>query len=114
MSKEKEIKFEGGPIALHSGGYGPDDYLLRKIGTKKWFLVIFRWGRHFPGSGRLLFGDELAQAKAAVDSDKAAQLKIFPIKEQCVSQNAFFYKKLSESNTLLAMNATEFYERFGG
>ena len=43
-----EPQFEGGPIALHSGGTGPDDYVFRKVGARKWTKVVCRWGRNFP------------------------------------------------------------------
>jgi len=44
------MKFEGGPIQLNSGGFGPDDYLLKPIKGGRWTKVIFRWGRNFTGS----------------------------------------------------------------
>jgi len=95
----KEIKFKGGPIALNSGGFGPDDYLLKPIKGGRWTLVIFRWGRNWTGD------------KEAANSDRDAMKKVFPLQQICIPDNARRFARMKERGNVPTMNATEFLAR---
>ncbi len=106
-------KFEGGPIFQNSGGTGPDDYLLRKIGTSRWYEVQCRWGRHFTWK----YGEDrtgLQRARDNADSDKAALDRVMrQTRRICVGDNATRYYRLREKGKAPEiLSFAEFAERF--
>lgn len=100
---QKRRLFKGGPPWLNSGGRGPDDYVLKPIEGGQWHVVIFRWGRNWTGS------------KEAVDSDKEAMDKIFPVVQIHTAANATVYGRLKKSGRLekMTISATDFWEKYG-
>jgi hypothetical protein len=118
---DKKPRFEGGPIFLNSGGQGPDDYLLRKIGTRKWFKVIFRFGRNFGAeitdgkvSKRIVRPNTLSStlAQSIAHADRNAMDHIFPILQIDVSTCGAKERMLRESGKLVTMTAEDFLGAF--
>ena len=105
---ERVFRFKGGPVALNSGGMGPDDCLLKSIQGGKWTLVVFRWGRNWRGRE---IGIEAAQHEARVDKEAAE--KIFPVQQICVPDNARRLWKMRNRGNVPTMSATEFWEKYG-
>lgn len=97
----KSYKFKGGPTFLNSGGFGPDDLMIKPIEGGRWVLVIFRWGRHFTGN------------KADAESDRAARKSIGQIQPVHTAANYERWRKARERGTLVTMNATEFWQKYG-
>lgn len=92
----KKFQFEGGPIFLNSGGTGPDDYLVRKIGTKKWVLVIMRFGRNFTGD------------REAAQLDYSLLKDFFPLRHISVPENYERYHRLKAAGKLVMVSLAEF------
>lgn len=95
--------FKGGPVALNSGGYGPDDYLIRSVHPRnsRWTLVIFRWGRNWTG------------CKEAAESDRTAMKEILSRTEQtCVSDNARQFAKMKERGNVPTMDGSAFWAKY--
>lgn len=87
-------KFKGGNLNLHSGGFGPDDYLFKRLPRGKWVKVVIRHG---------------AGMKDEYVSDLAALGKILLSCEyRCISDNAKSYELCRDS--IRVMNVTEFLE----
>jgi hypothetical protein len=116
-----EPKFEGGPIFLNSGGQGPDDYLLRRVGTRKWFKVIFRFGRNFGAEivdGKIIKHAmipgtiESSVARLISIADRNAMDGIFPVKQIDVGTCGTTERKLRESGKLITVTADDFLAMF--
>ena len=85
-------EFEGGNLTLKSGGIGPDDYLFRRLGSRKWVKVVIR---HGPGM------------KAEYDADLLALGSIFrSCKRLCVPDMQRAAGR--QARTLQTMSAEEF------
>lgn len=104
----RTFKFKGGPVALNSGGTGPDDYLLKPIQGGRWTLVVFRWGRNWRGREV-----GLATARREAETDKEAMKKIFPARHVCVSDNARRLRKMRDRGNVPRMSGTEFWAAYG-
>lgn len=102
------LKFKGGPVALNSGGQGPDDFMLKPVQGGRWTLVIFRWGRNWQGRK---VGLETARCEA--EADKEAMKKIFPVQQVCVPDNARRYRRMRDRGIVPTLSATEFWEKYG-
>lgn len=118
----KPIIFEGGPIFQNSGGMGPDDYLLRPIGSRQWTKVIFRFGRHFGAeiaNGKLIehtIVPNTPESLIAVTNSKLDQMArcyIFPVRQIHVGRNAATERKLLAAGRLIVMSAEEFVRLYG-
>lgn len=114
--------FEGGPVFQNSGGMGPDDYLLRPIGTRQWVKVIFRFGRNFGAEvvdGKLFKTTvrpntpESVHAQLNAKIDRMAMDYILPIKAIHVGRNAANERRLRESGKLRIMTAEDFVKLHG-
>jgi hypothetical protein len=99
------MKYEGGPVALNSGGFGPDDYLLKRVGERGgWVLVQFRWGRHFQGKEL-----GLEAARRVAELDEKAMRVIFPLARQvCVGDCARRLEKMWKAGRAKRMWAADF------
>lgn len=116
--------FEGGPVFQNSGGMGPDDYLLRPIGTRQWVKVIFRFGRNFgvqivdnqivrPKDPIMPHTPESTSAQVVAKYDRMAMDYIFPIRDIHVGHNAANERRLRESGRLKVMSAEEYVRLYG-
>ena len=105
----KLVSFKGGPIRLHSGGMGPDDYLLKPIKGGRWHVVKFRWGRNF--LGRQI---GVKAARRIAEADRAAMTEIFPIEQICVSDVQRLLERLERENAygVPDIGAAEFWEKY--
>lgn len=94
--------FEGGPMALNSGGMGPDDYMLRKQDTRRWYFVVFEFGRNFTGD-----------REVAIKEFAALKWLLKNHKHRCVPDNAKRYSIQKAKGTLITMSGREFARKYG-
>ena len=91
-------KFKGGPIYQNSGGFGPDDYLLKPIKGGRWTRVNFLYGRNSTGDRDIAIAERFALND------------IFPIMQYCVSDNAQRWER--GKDRIPVMSGTEFWEKY--
>ena len=100
----KDRKFEGGSPWLNSGGTGPDDYVIRQKGERKWTYLVFRCGRNFWLSG---YDVKLA------DKDRRAMKWLLPqIERKCTSDCYAIYHRMLNGH-IEKVGASDFCEAHG-
>lgn len=104
----RNILFKGGPVALNSGGQGPDDFLLKPLHGGRWTLVIFHWGRNWRGRE---IGMDAARQEG--EADQAAMKKVFPVQQVCVPDNARRLRKMRDRGSVPRMSGVEFWDKYG-
>lgn len=111
--KPKNPIFEGGAIALHSGGVGPDDYILRRIGTRKWYGVVYRWGRNF-GYGNLeahAIGIHTVLRKAAAENDSDCKILLEQMQTAAREDRMVMQTIVSRTNAISVTANAETYSK---
>ena len=96
----KTKRFKGGPIALNSGGMGPDNYLIKPVKGGWWTLVIFRWGRNWTGDNEI------------AERDREAMKEMFPLEQVCVPDNAKQYWGMKQKGNVPSMGASDFLDKY--
>lgn len=101
-------RFKGGPVLLHSGGTGPDDWLIKPIAGGRWTLVLFRWGRNW--TGREVGKDE---ANRLAEADREAMIAMYHagISRVCVGDLAQRLARMHRRGPVPTVGAAEFWQK---
>lgn len=99
-------KFKGGPVLLNSGGFGPDDWLLKTVEGGRWTLVIFRWGRHWRGRE---IGEDAADRLSETDREALLAILHAGVERVCVGDLA---QRLEKMRNVPTLGAAEFWRKY--